>query len=153
MRVKLLEQDWYEFQFSIVVREGHVNEADHVGYDSIVQMIGEARIDLLRKLGFTQLDIGEQKTGIIMRDLVITYHEEGSLFDEIVIDSHAGEITRSSFRLFHRLTRKNRIIALAETGLSCFNYEIHKVVRLPEVFLEALEAYKTSKERQSVFRK
>ncbi len=147
MRVKLEEQEIYEFQVKVMVREEHLSEAGHVGYDSIVRMIGAARLDLLKTIGFTQLYIGEPQTGIIVRDLVVTYHEEGSLSDQIVIDSHAGEIARSSFRLFHRLTRENRIIALGETGLSCFNYGMHKVTRVPESFLKALQTYKARKNR------
>ena len=142
MRVELNEQAHYEYAYRLTVQIWHLNYSGHVGHDAILQMVWEARVNLLKDIGFTELDLGEPHTGIIMRDLAVTFHSEGFLFDEVLIETHTGSITGNSFRLYHRLTKKEGLLALVETGFSCYNYRLHKTACVPEAFLKSLEVRK-----------
>ena len=53
-------------------------------------------------LGVAENNLGDNRAGIIMGDLAVTYSSEGHLFDTLRVDSHVGEMGRSGFRMFHR---------------------------------------------------
>ena len=112
-----------------------------MGHDSVVRIAHEARVHLFRLLGVAENNLGDDRTGIIIGDLVVTYAGEGFLFDKLQVDSHVGEIGRSNFRMFHRLKRGETLIALVETGLIAFNYAARVIVPIPEVFRGALSRY------------
>jgi acyl-CoA thioesterase FadM len=136
--VKLHEQPTYEFHYELQVQVGHLNYGGHLGHDSVVRIAHEARVHLFRLLGVAENNLGDDRTGIIMGDLVVTYAGEGFLFDKLQVDSHVGEMGRSNFRIFHRFGRGETLIALIETGLIAFDYAARAIVPIPEVFRSAL---------------
>jgi acyl-CoA thioester hydrolase len=144
-RIKLQEQPAYEFQYEIQVQIGHLNYGGRLGHDSIVRITHEARVHMFHALGVAENNLGDDRTGIIMGDLVVTYAGEGFLFDRLQIDSRVGEVGRSNFRMFHRLKRGETLIALVETGLMAFNYAARVIVPIPEVFRSALSRYLESR--------
>ena len=140
-RVKLTEQPTYEFSHTLHVRVTDLNYGSHLSNDAVVRLVHEARVHLLRQLGCKELDLGDGQTGFIMGDLAVNFKQEGFLFDELTVQSHVGDITEKSFRLFHRICRNSETLALAETGLVTFDYKARDIVPVPAVFLQALEAY------------
>ncbi len=116
-----------------------INYGGHLGNDAIVTLFGNARASMYREMGFTEGDLGDGENGTIMSDLVVNYRAEGFVFDEIRIDSRIGELATGNFRIFQRMVRNDTLIALAETGIVVFNYNRHKVGRLPDVFMERLQ--------------
>jgi acyl-CoA thioesterase FadM len=62
------------------------------------------------------------------------------MLDELVFDTHVGEITHTGFRLFQRARKETTVIALIEAGFATFNYEKRKIVPVPETFLKAVNA-------------
>ena len=107
----------------------------------MIVLVHSARANLLRSLGLSESDLGDGRTGVIMFDLAVNYQGEGFMFDVIRIESHVGEIARSSFRLFHRVTRGDKILALVETGFLAFNYRDHRIVQVPQTFIKTLDQY------------
>ncbi len=140
-RIKLQEQPAYEFQHSLTIRVTDLNYGAHLGNDSVVTLIHEARARLLHTLDCRELDLGDGQTGIIIGDLVVNFLQEGLIFDEVRIESHVGEISQRSFRIFHRLLKGDKPLALAETGIITFDYTERRAVPVPEEFLAALRAY------------
>ncbi|OPY73004.1 MAG: hypothetical protein A4E64_02701 [Syntrophorhabdus sp. PtaU1.Bin058] len=145
MKVVLQEQKEYEFTYKLEAQIGHLNYSGHIGHDAVIAMVWEARVHLFRLLGLTELDLGDGETGIIMSDLVVTFKEEAFLFEEVTVESHVGEISGTRFRLFHRISKAGRPIALMETGFAAFNYNRRKTAPIPKTFLKALEEYKGSR--------
>ena len=138
-RIKLVEQQEYEFHFTITMQPRDINAGGHMGNDALISLVGAARADLFHSMGMSELDLGNAQTGVIMSDLAVNYLAEAFLFDELFIDTHIGELNRTWFRLFHRITRKETLIALVETGLVTFNYVSKKIVSVPETFLKRLQ--------------
>ena len=137
-RIKLEEQSMYEFTFPVTLYPRDINNGGHLGNDSLVILIGSARAQMFHSVGFAEGDLGDGKTGIIMSDLVMNYRAESFIFDELQIDTHIGEIRSGGFRIFHRVTKKGTLVALAETGVMSFDYTIHRLAHVPEVFLKAI---------------
>lgn len=138
-RVKLHPQPLYEFHYEVTLQVRDINYGGHLGNDALVSLLHEARINLLHNLGLSEMNLGDGQTGIIMADLVVNFLEEGFMLDRLDISSHIGEITKRSFRVFHRLNKGDKILALAETGLIAFNYAERKITPIPASFRQALE--------------
>ncbi len=138
-RVRLSEQETYEFRSSIQVRPQDVNYGGHLGNDSLISLVGAARAYLFHSLGFSELDLGDGQTGIIIADMVVNYKSEAFMFDELVIETHIGEVTEKGFRMFHRIRKGRELVALAETGFSTYAYAAKKTVPIPLSFLTILQ--------------
>ena len=137
-RVKLQLQRSYEFHYEVTLQVRDINYGGHLGNDALVGLLHEARINLLHNLGLSEMNLGDGQTGIIMADLVVNFLEEGFMLDRLDIDSHIGEMTQRSFRVFHRITKGDKILALAETGLVSFNYAERKIARIPKSFRQVM---------------
>jgi acyl-CoA thioester hydrolase len=137
-RIKLNEQQEYAFHYRLLLEPRDINYGGHLGNDAPVSILGSARGSMFRSMGLSEMDLGDGKTGIIMSDLAVNYKSEAFMFDELLIDTHVGEISRSSFRLFHRIKKGQIVVALVETGITTFSYALRKVVPVPEAFLKLL---------------
>jgi len=119
---------------SIPVRITDINYGNHVGNNSIVEIIHEARVQFLKQHGFTELNVAG--TALIMSELLVEFKNESFYNDVLEVKIFSGEITRVSFELFYEISvKKNEqkiIIAHAKTGMVCYNYELKKVSAVPE---------------------
>ena len=138
-RIKLNGLQLYRFRHAVKLQPRDINHAGHLGNDALVSLLGTAQAEMFHSLGLSQTDLGDGRTGIIMSDMIVNYKSEAFMFDELLIDTHAGEFGRTSFRLFQRVTRGEAIIALAEKGLTTFDYITRKVAPVPEALLQLLK--------------
>jgi acyl-CoA thioester hydrolase len=117
------------FTTTIPVRIGDINYGNHVGNDAILSIIHDARMQMLRKNGFTELNAGGNS--LIMADVMIAYKGESFYGDVLIVKIYAEEFTDYSFDLlYHISTSRNdspATIAHAKTGMVCFDYTIRKV--------------------------
>lgn len=120
--------------FSIPVRITDINYGNHVGNNSIVEIIHEARVQFLQKNGFTELNIAG--TSLIMSELLVEYKNESFYNDLLEVALYCGEISKVSFELYYKISTKRKakeiIIALAKTGMVGYNFETKKVTAIPE---------------------
>lgn len=118
---------------SIPVRITDINYGNHLGHNSLVEIIHEARVQFLNQHGFTELNIAD--TAVILKDLLVEFINESFYNDLLEIKIFSGEITRVSFELFYEIAvnmkERKMIIALAKTAMVCYNYEIKKVRSVP----------------------
>lgn len=141
-RVKLTELQSYEFQYDLTVRATEINYAGHLGNEALLALVHEARAVLLRQLNFLTLVRDSQRVGLTIADLAINFIAEAFAHDQLVVDSQISELRKKSFRLFHRIRRSEKSIALIETGLVAFDYQTRQVVPLPENFITGLQNYR-----------
>ncbi|EGZ46295.1 acyl-CoA thioesterase [Neisseria wadsworthii] len=120
------------FQTSITVQIGDINYGNHLANDAVLRLCHEARIRWLATHGLTELDAGG--TGLIMNEAALQYTAQAHHGDELLIDLAAGNINRSGFTLFYRISRPkdSKTIAKIQTGMVSFDYAAQKVSRLPE---------------------
>ena len=95
-------------------------------------------------MGFTELNLGDDKTGIIMSDIAVSFKSEGFLLDDIVVFSHIDEMTDATFRVYHKVMRGETVLALAETGIVAFDYDKKSISDIPKCFIERLERWNSS---------
>lgn len=138
-RIKLIPLDRYQGVYETAVEVTDLNYGNHLGNDVLVGIIHRARVHFLQRLGASENNLGDGKTGILLADLIVNYKGESFLFDKLGVESSIGEVRSKGFRMFHRITTdQGRLIALAETGIVTFDYRKRKVVRIPESFVSKI---------------
>ncbi len=143
-RIKLLLPEAFSFTCKIPVRISDINYGGHAGNDTIFSLVHEARVQFLRSLGWGELDFDGH--GLIMTDAAVEYKAE-LFYGELVRASvTAGEFSRTGFELFYKLEtlgpegRTLKTIAVAKTGMVCFDYTAGKITALSEEARKKLEA-------------
>jgi len=131
-RISLKALDVYPFQTRISVRVTDLNYGGHLGNDTLLSLVQEARAAFLNSFGFSEKNVAG--AGLIMSDAVVRYHSEAFAGDELRFEVAAGEPGRCGFRLFYRIVRPAdmKVIALAETGMVCLDYDTRQMIALPE---------------------
>ena len=132
-RIRLKPLNAYPFSTKITVRVTDLNYGGHLGNDSLLSLVHEARVAFLASHGFSEFDCGG--VSLTMGDAAIVYQGEAYAGDDLNIEVAAAEPTQSGFRLFYRLTRSSdaKKIALAETGMVCYDYKAKKIMPLPKI--------------------
>ena len=88
-RIKLILPEKFNFSTLIDVRITDINYGGHLGNDSVLGIIHEARVRLLADKGFSEGDI--DGVGILMMDAVINFPSEGFYGDKLRIDVAVDE--------------------------------------------------------------
>ena len=139
-RVKIIVPDNKIGSFVIPVIISDVNYGNHVGNDSIVSILHEARVKWLNQYNYTELNI--DGIGLIMSDLEIEFKKESFYGDIIEVQLSIGEISSVGFELYYQLNTKRYeepvILAIAKTGMIFYNYLTKKVTHIPVVFKNLL---------------
>lgn len=139
-RIKLTVPSPAIAEISIPVRITDINYGNHLGNDSLVSLIHEARVAWLRTHGYTELDLAG--ASLIQGDLAVEYVNEGFYGDVLTIRLSAADISRVSFDLYYDISANRNgqtiTIARAKTGLLCFDYSARKVMPVPEALRKLL---------------
>ena len=135
-RIRLKPVPDYPFRIEQSVRVTDLNYGGHLGNDRLLSMIHEARVAFLAEHGLSELDCGG--VSLTMGDAALIYQGAAFAGDILRFEVAAGEASRSGFRIFYRISRPsdNSPIALAETGMVCFDYQARKICPMPEPVLK-----------------
>jgi len=131
-RIKLTLPEKFPFSTLIPVRITDINYGGHVGNDSILSLLHEARMHFLKSVGYTELEFAG--VGLIMADAAIEFKGEAFYGDVLTAYVTAAEFSRFGFELYYKLMKGNDggAVALAKTAMICFDYKARKVVSIPE---------------------
>ena len=138
-RTKLILPENFNFSTQIDVRITDINYGGHLGNDSVLGIIHEARVRLLAEKGFSEQDI--DGVGIIMADTVIIYSSEGFYGDKLRIDVAVDEISNTGCEIYYRFVRlaNEKMIVKAKTKIVFYDYISKKVSRTPQIFVNAFK--------------
>ncbi len=139
-RVTLPVRSRYTATMDITIRTTDLNYGGHLGNDRILALVHEARVAFLATHGWSELDLAGRS--LIMADAAIMFRGEAFAGDVLRIESVPAEVSRTGFRLCHRIRCKvdDKDIALVETGLVGFDYDKRRVAPWPDDVRAKLEA-------------
>lgn len=141
-RVKINLPDSFSFSTNIQIRITDVNYGGHVGNDSFLSLIHEARLRFLASKGFSEMDV--MGVGLIMADAAIEFKKEMAYGDTVKISVAATGFDRIGFDLFYLLEVETGgvtvITGKAKTGMMCFDYTNKKRAALPAEAIEKLQS-------------
>ncbi|KAA9340296.1 acyl-CoA thioesterase [Adhaeribacter soli] len=136
-RIQLQLPAKFSFQTEIPVRITDLNYGAHLGNDALLSMVHEARVQYLKSLGYSELNL--EGAGLIMADSAIIYKGEGFYGDVLTVKVAAADLNKYGFDLYYHFSNQHgKEIAHAKTGLLCFDYTTRKLMALPEAAAEKL---------------
>jgi acyl-CoA thioesterase FadM len=135
-RIKIELPGSFPFSCRIPVRITDINYGGHAGNDTVLSIIHEARMQFLKSIGYTELEFAG--AGMIMSDVGIEFRNELFYGDVVIASVAAGEMSRIGFDLIYKLETmrpanngKSILIAIAKTGMICYDYEKKKIISVP----------------------
>jgi acyl-CoA thioester hydrolase len=142
-RIKIDLPESFSFSTSFAVRITDLNYGAHVGNDMVLSFAHEARVRYLQSLGYSEFNM--EGVGLIMADAALVFKNEMYYGDELLISIRAVEFSRVGFDLIYKIEKKPQdqpliLVALVKTTMVCFNYDLKKLVPLPEIALIKLKA-------------
>ena len=139
-RIKVDLPESFSFSTTIPIRINDLNYGGHVGNDTVLSLIHEARVQFLQHHGYEELKMAG--VGLIMADVAIEFKQELFYPDQIKASVAAGDFTKISFDLYYKFEKtvgdKTVMVAAAKTGMVCFDYEKKKVTAVPAEVKERL---------------
>ncbi len=139
-RVHLDLPQKFIFETEIAIRVTDLNYGGHVGNDSVLSIIHEARMQFIRKMGFlSEVKIFEE-IGIIVADAAIVYKSESFYADVLKVKIGVQDINKYGFDFLYLLEKNDsgKEVARAKTGIVCIDYVKKKVTQVPLVLLEKI---------------
>jgi acyl-CoA thioester hydrolase len=139
-RIKLDSPLNFVFQTRLPVRITDINYGGHAGNDAILGMVHEARMQFLVHAGYSEMNVSG--AALIMRDVAIEFKQEAFYGDTLLVSVVANDFTKASFDICYRfeklLPEKVTLVALAKTGMVCYDYAQKKVLAVPVGVAEQL---------------
>ncbi|MBA4055991.1 MAG: thioesterase, partial [Marivirga sp.] len=102
------------FRTELTVRASDLNYGGHVGNDTMLTLLQEARIRLYRQLGFKDELSFEGSIGQIIADAAIQYKSESFLGDILVIEIAVSDFNKYGFDMLYRVTNKETLKEVAK---------------------------------------
>jgi acyl-CoA thioesterase FadM len=127
-------EEQYYYSTPLTVRVTDINGANHLGNDSMISMISEARARFLYEFGVRETE--GDGTGIIITDLATTYRAEAHARDQLLFEVGVMDFNKYGGDITFRVTRPRdkTHVAMAKSGFVFYNYKRSQVVLMPDEF-------------------
>ena len=133
----------FSFFTTLPIRITDLNYGGHLGNDTVLTLLHEARVQFLNRYGYTELRF--EDVGLIMADVAIEYKQEIKYGAAIKIYVTAVDFDKIGFDIFYKIVllkdNVETLAAKAKTGMICYDYVTSKKVSVP---MQAIDKLKIS---------
>jgi len=131
-RLSLSLPESFRFSTEITVRITDLNYGRHLGNDSMLGLIHEARVRFLGHHGLSEGDVAG--TALILADAAIVFRAEAFAGDRLRFEVAVGDFSRVGCDFFYRVTRPadGKLVAEAKTGAVFLDPDKRRPTTLPE---------------------
>jgi acyl-CoA thioesterase FadM len=133
-RIKIEMPEKFSFETIIPIRITDLNYGAHVGNDTVLSILHEARVQFLENFGYEEFNFGG--LSLIMSDVAIQFKSEIFYGERLIASVVAQEFSRSTFEVYYKLEKEidngKTTVVLAKTGMVCYNYSTKKIAAIPE---------------------
>jgi acyl-CoA thioester hydrolase len=133
-RIKVPLPDEFPFSTEIEVTIAYINYGGHLGNDSLMTILQEARLRFLESFGYSEKDV--EGVGIIMTDAAVEYRSECFRGDTLRIHVAAADPGGRGCDICYLVQNlgTGKEAAKAKTGILFFDYETRKPAHMPSGF-------------------
>lgn len=139
-RIKLQLPEKYNFSTIIKIRITDLNYGGHVGNDSFLSLIHEARQQFLLHFGYSELSF--ENTGLIMADVALEFKKELNYGNTVKISVAAVNFDKLGFDIYYLLEIVDHdqfvLAGKAKTGMLCYDYANKRKSAVPQAAIEKL---------------
>jgi len=123
------------FFTKIDVHVTYINYGDHLGNDSFISILHEARLRFLKSIGCTEKNIDGK--GIIQKNLSVEYLKQVFHGDCLSVEISIEKPNKASINLIYNMFNRNgEHVLTASTLIVFFDYHNQKIVRTPTLFFD-----------------
>jgi acyl-CoA thioester hydrolase len=139
-RIQIDLPEKFLFTTELTVRASDLNYGNHVGHDTVLTLMQEARVNFYRTLGFKNELNFEGSIGQVIADVAVQYKSESFLADELIIKIGVSDFNKYGFDMFYLMENKStgKEVARSKIGIVCFDYGTRKIASIPDVLKEKL---------------
>ncbi|XKE46345.1 acyl-CoA thioesterase [Halomonas organivorans] len=122
----------------LTVRVTDMNYGHHLGHDTLVSLLHEARIAALADLGLIEYDMGGYPS--VVADLAVQYQAEARWPEALVVDTAIPEPGRRAITVYHRVRREadDVVVATARINLMLVDPGTGRPVAIPPAVRQRL---------------
>ncbi|MEO7311021.1 MAG: thioesterase family protein [Chitinophagaceae bacterium] len=132
-RIKIALPEAFSFSTNIPVRITDINYGNHVGNDTFMSLMHEARMQFFGQFGYTELQF--EGVGLIMAYAAIEFKQEIIYGDTVMVQVTAAGFDKLGFDIFYKMTvvkfETEVVVGKAKTGMICYDYSLKKKVAIP----------------------
>ncbi|MFC1900342.1 acyl-CoA thioesterase [Chloroflexota bacterium] len=134
-RIKIELPEKFIFSTEIPIIINYIDRGNHLSYDSILPMMEEARIRFMQSIDYPQENING--VGFIVTDVAVVYIKPGRHGQVLKIELTPTDFSSKGCDFLYRISdsETGEEIARAKMGVVFFDYPGHKIVTVPEVFI------------------
>lgn len=124
-----------EYSTTIEVLVSHLNYGNHLGYDSLLSLLQEARLRWLKSLGAeSEINISDG-VGWMVKRVSLVYDAEAHHGDSLGITLKITETKRTSFIITHTVVNRttDKSVCSGDIALVCFDFTRNKIARIPDL--------------------
>ena len=128
------------FRTIVPVMVNHLNYGNHVGYDSVLTILHEARMQWMHANNITEVSI-DGPVGYIVNHASVDYLSEAFYGDELEVVINVDSFRNRRFALSYSIENKTtgKTMAQALTKHVFFDYEKRRIASCPDNFRIILE--------------
>lgn len=137
------------FIFRTRVRYADVDRMGVVHHPVYLQYLENARIELLRELGFPHRELEDRGIRFVVSEIHIRYVAPAGYDDEIEVRTEVARVRRASVVFRYRVCSGGRRLCIARLQLVATN-GTGRIVKVPEALYKALKECEGNVENPSV---
>jgi acyl-CoA thioester hydrolase len=140
VRVEIKMPDTFPFETELEVYSSFLNKGGHMGNDSLVSLLNEARTRFMSAAGIA--DLMPEGIYLINADSAVVYRSEAFHNDRLRIEVAATDFHKYGCDVVSRVThaKSGKEVALAKAGMLCFDGKTQKILHVPAEFREKLSS-------------
>jgi acyl-CoA thioester hydrolase len=129
----------FKFSIPLTVRMGEINYRNHVAHHNYLLYFQEARIAYLNKLGCSERDI--YGVGMVISEATCSYKRQLFLGEGLQVYCGIQKLEPKMFQMGYQIEKDGVVCGVGATINHCYDYQIEKVVPLPDAFVDAIRGY------------
>lgn len=126
------------FEFRTRVRYYEVDRMGVIYHPIFIRYFENARIELLRELGFPHRRLEEAGTWFVVAQLSVVYLANTGYDAEVTVETRVAWVRHASVEFAYRVLEGDRLLARGRVELACTDGK-GRIVRIPEPLRQALQ--------------
>lgn len=114
--------------YTLLIREHHLDTFGHMNNATYLEIMEEARWELINSRGYGLKDIHQKRQGPVILDVYLKFQKELRLRDEIQIQTELVEYEGKVGKLRQTILRGQDICATADFAFGLFDMEKRKLI-------------------------
>lgn len=127
------------FKYPVLIRESHLDTFGHVNNAVYLELLEEARWELITANGYGLDKIKETGIGPTLLEINIQFLKEIKLRDEIIIETKSVSYEKKILNLEQRILRGGELCCAAKLTLALFDLNQRKIIPPTKEWLAAID--------------